>query len=122
MTRKEYTKDWCARNKDRVAAAGKAYHQSFVGKYNSYKGEAKRRGHAFDLTQQEFQTLWQKDCSYCGRSITTIGIDRVDSSVGYQIDNVVSCCTTCNRLKSDFNKEEWLDNIYTILKYQGVIS
>ena len=52
---------------------------------------------------------------------TSEGLDRIDSSIGYQVDNLVSCCSICNQMKSDRNKEEWLDKMFTILKYQGVI-
>jgi len=99
----------------------KKYGMTFKGKFASYKSCAKARGHSFDLTEKEFETFWQKDCSYCGGGIASVGIDRIDSSVGYQIDNVVSCCSVCNLMKLDHNKQAWLDKMYTILKHQGII-
>jgi hypothetical protein len=45
------------------------------------------------------------DCHYCGtppqkhKKLVYTGIDRKDSSLGYTVDNCVSCCTTCNTAK-----------------------
>lgn len=112
---------WKLNNKEALKVIDAAYRQTMKGRYNTYKSGAKYRGHLFDLSVEEFSTFWQKDCSYCGSAITTIGLDRIDSSVGYQIDNLISCCSVCNRMKLDHNEQEWLDKMFTILKYKGVI-
>ena len=43
------------------------------------------------------------------------GIDRVDPSKGYTIDNCVSCCSKCNYAKHDMTiseYNEWLTKAY----------
>jgi 5-methylcytosine-specific restriction endonuclease McrA len=43
------------------------------------------------------------------------GIDRIDNTLGYNIENCVSCCKDCNRAKSDktLNEfKEWITNLY----------
>jgi len=97
------------------------YRNSLVARLASYRCGAKKRGHSFDLTIDEFTSFWQKPCSYCGGSIATVGIDRVDSSVGYQINNCVPCCSRCNKMKLDTNEQEWYDHMLTILNYRGII-
>lgn len=65
-----------------------------------YKRDAKKKGVAFELTNEEFDILIKSDCEYCKRSpLTWFGIDRVIPSLGYVIGNVVSCCWDCNRDK-----------------------
>ena len=118
---KEHQRLWIINNKDKIKVSMKAYQQTMNGRYAQYKASAKQREYTFNLSIKEFELFWQKDCSYCGGSINTIGLDRIDSSIGYQVDNLVSCCSICNQMKSDRNKEEWLDKMFTILKYQGVI-
>lgn len=51
------------------------------------------------------------------------GIDRVDSdiSIGYTISNCVPCCTTCNKMKNNYDKDHFLSHIKKILKKQGLI-
>lgn len=43
------------------------------------------------------------------------GLDRVDSSKGYTIDNVVPCCVTCNTAKNKMTQKEfkeWIKTVY----------
>jgi hypothetical protein len=71
--------------------------------YGRYKDSAKKRGLIFDLSKDIFKQLTKQDCFYCGKEPSQIvsqkgfygkyvynGIDRVDNSLGYILDNVVS--------------------------------
>jgi hypothetical protein len=53
-----------------------------------------------------------------GEPITLIcnGIDRLNSALGYFLDNVVSCCTICNRMKLDLGVEEFSNQVEKIYK------
>jgi len=121
MALNDAQKKWKLANKEALKVIDAAYRQTIKGRYNTYKGGAKYRGHLFDLSVKEFSTFWQKDCSYCGSAITTIGLDRIDSSIGYRVNNVVSCCSVCNLMKLNHNEQAWLDKMFTILKHKGVI-
>lgn len=88
------------------------------GKYISYRKEAKRRGIPFKLSVDEFKTFWNGVCSYCGSVIDTIGIDRINSNVGYVIDNCVASCYRCNTMKLDMTEEEWFSHMKKILTYR----
>jgi len=71
--------------------------------------------HGFGLTFDEFMKFWQQPCWYCGCSITTIGIDRIDNAQGHVMGNCVSCCARCNRMKSKFSQEDFLDQCRRIV-------
>ena len=87
--------------------------------YHRYRLGAKHRNLAFELSEQEVFDLVVQDCSYCGLSPSTdmklsahpnfryTGIDRVDNDRGYEKDNVVPCCETCNNSKRTLSLEEW---------------
>lgn len=45
------------------------------------------------------------------------GIDRVDNNKGYEIENVVTCCTDCNKKKLKKTQEEFRKDIIAIYKY-----
>ncbi len=92
----------------------KEYKQSPRGRFSKYKEKAKERGLAFSLTLEEFKSFWNSLCYYCGNSINGIGLDRINSSRGYFIDNVVPCCLMCNRMKSDFDYQTFLDHVRAI--------
>lgn len=100
----EYTRKGKYQTTDTICKQCKAayaarYRLTPMGKYVAYKADAKRSGRNFNLTFEEFNSFWQEPCFYCGSEIDTIGLDRVDNSVGYQLDNVVSCCFQCNKWK-----------------------
>ena len=98
-----------------------AYQQTIKGKYSRYKSSSKTRGISFNLSFEEFETFWQKPCSYCGNEISTIGIDRIDSSIGYTVLNCSSCCSVCNTIKLDYSLEFLNDHMFQMLKHQGII-
>lgn len=92
----------------------------------AYKSSATKRGVGWDLSSNNCRRLFKQPCFYCGDIETNCashrpnsiyrynGLDRVDPSLGYSIDNVVSCCFICNRAKnamsmSDF--KSWLNRI-----------
>lgn len=70
-----------------------------VHNYIRYKKSSESKGRPFELTQDEFNLFWQKPCTYCGSEIKTIGLDRLDSTLGYTRENVTPCCTDCNMMK-----------------------
>lgn len=87
-------------------------------KYSMYKSGAKKRCLKFDISKEQFFSMWKKPCSYCLGSIEMIGVDRVNNDIGYHIGNVTPCCETCNRMKMDRSLPEFIEWIERIGKYQ----
>lgn len=85
------------------------------------KTYSKANGLKFTLCIEDFSTFWQADCNYCGGAIATIGLDRVDSTKGYEIGNVVPCCKMCNTIKLDHNNDVLNDHMLRMLRHQGVV-
>ena len=84
----------------------------------------KRRKVSNSLSKSQVKDLIFKPCHYCGteesnttiskngnRSIKHNGIDRVDSSKGYEAGNVVTCCKVCNVMKSTLSVDEFKEHI-----------
>ena len=90
------------------------------------------------LSFDVFYALSQQPCHYCGKepytsynignckgrsgygpseirkqegSFTYNGIDRIDSTRGYDLDNIVPCCLICNRAKADMDYYEFREHI-----------
>lgn len=78
--------------------------------FSHYKCNAKSKGIEFHLTKNDFRKFWQLPCHYCGISIETIGLDRVDNERGYFIDNVVPCCRTCNFMKKNHQESFFIEH------------
>jgi len=88
-------------------------------KYREYAQGASKRGLTFNISSELFLKLITQDCTYCGETPETFhGVDRVDSSKGYEPDNVVSCCSKCNYAKHALTLDEykkWLVRAYNHL-------
>ena len=92
-----------------------------------YKNNARTRNIEWQLTEEQYKKLVKDKCYYCGaepseRKGTIInnkielvnGIDRIDSSKGYSIENCVSCCAMCNKMKNNYSQQQFLDKICAI--------
>ncbi len=98
--------------------------------WNNLKSNAKKEKHKLELTLASFKVLYGRSsgrrCYYCsideaafiklsiknprGHVTEALGLDRVDSSLGYVESNVVLCCLVCNRIKSNiFSHKEMLE-------------
>lgn len=101
---------------------------SFNGVIAKMKINAKTRGYEFALTKEQVRILTKQNCHYCGaipnnRFFHTgnngdyiyNGLDRIENTKGYTIDNVVPCCIQCNRSKTDMTIKEfesWVQRVY----------
>lgn len=95
--------------------------------YNGINKSAKRRGYVFELTREQARKLSQGNCHYCNAPPKQVirgggrngafaynGIDRVENSQGYTIENVVSCCKWCNTAKgirSENEFKQWIAKV-----------
>jgi hypothetical protein len=97
----------------------------------TYKRNAKKRGLDWRISKQDFFRLISSRCFYCGAlssmsmrrgragakqasELLYNGVDRIDSSEGYVLGNVVPCCKHCNIAKGTKSCEEffeWIDRI-----------
>lgn len=99
---------------------------SGVAAFNDIFRNARRRamasGREWKLTKEQVRFLTKQDCYYCGQApsqsmggkrhngfYTYNGLDRVDNTKGYTIENVVPCCGTCNIAKRATSLNEFRD-------------
>lgn len=119
----------CSCKGHRVSDAG------FRRMLQSYKGSAKVRRIPWELTDEQFRELTSSPCYYTGRPPSSVfvagnvdrrkrrglspslnlgdeyinnGVDRLDNSKGYTIDNCVPCCATANYAKLKTPHDEFI--------------
>lgn len=108
----------------RKCAAPSAYsvglrYRPFEALYIKASRSAKRDGHSFEITYENFLAIKEDCCHYC-RSLLTwaeygtrkngqaYNVDRMNNDQGYIVGNVVSCCKKCNHAKGNrFTYDEW---------------
>lgn len=93
--------------------------------YNRLKSSAKKRNIEFNLTLTDLNNLtWPISCPILNIPLknnkgspkdNSYSIDRIDSSKGYSIDNIIVISYKANKLKSNATKEE-LEQISTFYK------
>jgi hypothetical protein len=103
---------------------------SFRQRLVQYKTNARNRKLEFSLTKEEFRTITEKSCQYCGstpkahyvsnRKVIEVvpylcnGIDRIDNTKGYVSENCVACCDLCNYMKRSMTVDDFLRHVRTI--------
>lgn len=74
--------------------------------------KAKQRGKSWTLSADKAFKLITSECLYCGFTpqwpTSRVGIDRVDNKIGYESQNCVSCCFTCNSAKGEKSLEDFI--------------
>jgi len=88
--------------------------------YSFSKYEAKTKNIEFGLTFEEFVYVRENPCYYCenklhSKTVYGVGLDRIDSSKGYTIDNVLPCCYLCNRIKSNILTSNEMKEVASLL-------
>ena len=109
--------------------------------YTNHRRNAKTAGRAY-MKKQDWLKIVKQPCFYCGEidirnraamdsykklrgvtlkqgdiekyAVELNGVDRVDSNKGYEMDNVVPCCSMCNRMKNKYTYKEFIDKIKLI--------
>lgn len=106
-------------------------HSNKNTKFNHYRNHAKNRKVSFYLTKEQFIKLAESNCYYCGIKAKnpfkankysgewlSNGIDRLDSNLGYMLDNCVPCCKQCNTMKMHWSRENFYKKVKEIYEYK----
>lgn len=92
-----------------------------------YVQRCRKNGRKFELNLKQMVELAEKECYYCGLLSSNVskttrdswnynGLDRVDNSGDYTLNNVVPCCKYCNSLKMDILSLEETKKVVDFIK------
>ena len=97
--------------------------------YKRYKNNARSRNKSFNLSEEKFFKTVTSNCFWCGSApyqklgkIKYMGVDRIDSSIGYLNDNVLPCCKKCNYAKRDMSFEEFDNWVKSIVEHHNFLT
>jgi hypothetical protein len=90
--------------------------------YREYISRASKKGREISINFETFVELITSPCYYCGydKENEVIGIDRRDNARGYEDENCVPCCETCNMMKSFYQPDFFIDKCKIIAKVINV--
>jgi len=129
--KQEWNKNYSKKHSERLSEKAKIYylgnkqrisiaHKTPAGKYAEYKRGAKKRGLVFAVSFDEYTALcWGAKCHYCGEENETHGMDRMDNSKGYVLENLISCCQICNWMKRDLGLNDFIAHCHKIIMNSG---
>lgn len=108
-----------------VGNLGKTY-------YSSLRRGAEKRGYMWEVSQKYLWSIFIGTCALTGRTINlsletqgcnpayskfTASLDRIDSSLGYTKSNVQWVHKDINRLKNNYNQDDFIGMCMEIVSY-----
>ena len=115
-TARKKARDVCVPNREKLNArqVERSWRNPTRTRFKNLRSGAKRRGHAFTLTEVHLGVLLQTSgatCPCCGSLYSPLedhgqnkrsrSVDRLDSDLGYSIENCWVMCRRCNTIKQD---------------------
>lgn len=101
--------------------------------FGNYKRAAEKRNYKWFLSKEQFKTLILNNCFYCGHPPSSEifiarkktqdnvliynGVDRKNNIEDYTLENCVSCCYVCNKMKMDLDYNTFINQITKINKH-----
>lgn len=114
----EIAKAWRNHNKEHVATWKK---QNTVYCITAIKQQARVKGIPWEdaMTMSYCENMIKMPCFYCNLlpDNRLNGIDRMDNTKGYTIDNCVSCCKNCNFIKKSLDANTFIQRCQHISYY-----
>jgi hypothetical protein len=107
--RKQKKKEWSVN----VRYKSNQYH------YTIYKTHARERNLCFELNMDDYLAIISQNCSYCNgmNKVGFNGVDRKNNTIGYTIENSVSCCSICNFMKKTTHSDIFIKRAIHIAQY-----
>lgn len=100
--------DWYTqRHKKRRVEASKSLDKTAWFNTTFLFANLKRRGLSCDVPRQIIIDISTQPCTYCGNNWSG-GIDRVNASGNYTLDNIVACCHSCNIMKLTHSVDDFI--------------
>ena len=89
--------------------------------FDRKKYNARKAGIAFTLEWETFEEKMLDNCSYCGVEVRwsqqkrredfdqnlSGTFEKLDTTIGYVHENVITACHKCNLQRGDLDQEEW---------------
>ena len=86
-----------------------------------YENNKSNKCKGLEISYEQYDELTRQPCNYCGgytnEYFKRTGVDRIDSSKPYTIENCNPCCEMCNRMKLDYSIEDFLNHVAKIYKH-----
>jgi len=114
----------CYQQTPQVKEAASKQQQKIGSRFAKSKQRGIKIHKEWAITIDEYAKLISKPCYYCedffaAKSKYGSGLDRIDNTKGYTVDNVLPCCKQCNSIRNNFlTVEETKIAVTAIINYR----
>lgn len=124
MQMEDFLRDWIKfkkaerpliNNKIKIRRKNIQYPDGATPKYKQYYKRDLDRNMLMTVEPFDFEAIIAMPCVYCGKTPCN-GVDRIDSAVGYVLNNCQPCCNTCNVMKNSMSHQSFIEHINKIIK------
>jgi hypothetical protein len=119
----EQAKKWRDANPEKVKELKQQRVNCIESQYGVYQSSAKMKNLEFTIPLETFIEYVQLPCYYCGiiQEKGFNGLDRLDSSAHYTVENCVSCCEMCNWMKGSLSPSVFVHRVEHMLTYLHLV-
>ena len=135
--KKEYDREYNSRSN--VKQLKRKHHKAYSNRTDSIfkkmiNSARRRRSEGFSITEQDLKDMWKKQeglCYYSGKPMelvcgdgkknpNKVSIDRVDSSKGYTLDNIVLCKVRFQWAKNELSEADYIEGNNDVTQYHAI--
>lgn len=98
----------------RINRALKTRYWAMLSRHKKFSGKV--------IEFDEYSILIKNNCYYCKSLLPEagIGLDRINNTIGYTINNVIPCCANCNMTRGDrYSIEEMKCMIGALISFRA---
>ena len=104
---KKYNHQWYVSNIENEKFKESKFARTIDRRFYNLKKRAKKKNILCSLLIEQYKQIIISPCYYCNNFLCEIvaaggGLDRLDNTRGYELDNVVSCGKICNSIKMNY--------------------
>ena len=94
------------------------------GRFLTERSRIDRPNKTSEISESMYNFIITQPCNYCKNAFISAniigarGIDRIDSSIGYIIGNIVPACKTCNFMKNVLSVSDFFKHLTIIYNYR----
>lgn len=101
---KEQRRIYLDGHRDQIEAFRREYQRKPIRRFNQSVCKARIMSKTWTIDLDSYLALIAQPCYYCGGKLneTAAGLDRIDNSIGYELNNVLPCCDICNRTRGKY--------------------
>jgi hypothetical protein len=116
---------WRTNNPEAVQVQNERKTTKLECQYSVYIQSAKHRNMSFEMSVEDYKSIVEHPCYYCGvinEKRGFHGMDRKNNYLAYTKENVVACCPMCNYMKGSLHHDIFIRRSEHIMSFLKIVN